>query len=243
MKEKLYTIPLNEAFNQDSECAFCSLFKELECKALYYTMGYSYMEPDVRIKTNELGFCKKHFNKMYRMKNRLGLSLMVSSHFDEIMSRYDSYYKNKYFSVKRSLSKKKKICSDELLNNIENSCLICDKISVDMDKFYDTFIFMWKKDNEFKKKVLNSNGFCLTHFDKIVNLAHKKMSESEFGKFFNIVFTKQKAELLRTRSDLEWFIQKFDYRFKDEPWKNSKNALKRSIIKIASENPEENKEF
>ena len=240
MKEKLYTIPLNEALEQNSECVFCSLFKELEYKALDYTMGPSYMEPDVRIKTNKLGFCKDHYNKMYKMKNRLGLSLMVSSHFDEIMSKYDSYYKDKYFSEKRSLFGKKKICFDELLDNIENSCFICDKITADMDKFFDTFILMWRKDNEFKNKVLNSKGFCFTHFDKIVSLAHKKMSASDFENFYNIILTKQKLELMRVKDELDWFIQKFDYRFKDEPWKNSKDALKRSIIKVASESPEEN---
>jgi hypothetical protein len=35
----------------------------------------------------------------------------------------------------------------------------------------------------------------------------------------------------RVNDDLEWFINKFDYRFQDEPWKNSKDAIPRTIIK------------
>ena len=41
------------------------------------------------------------------------------------------------------------------------------------------------------------------------------------------------------QEDIDWFIQKFDYRFKDEPWKNSKDALQRTILKVSSENVEE----
>ena len=36
----------------------------------------------------------------------------------------------------------------------------------------------------------------------------------------------------RNEEDLRWFTQKFDYRFKDEPWKNSKDALPRVVGKI-----------
>ena len=35
----------------------------------------------------------------------------------------------------------------------------------------------------------------------------------------------------RVNGDIGWFIDKFDYRFKDEPWKNAKDSLPRGIIK------------
>ena len=238
MKEKLYTIPLNEAFDKKSECPFCALYEELEKRALEYTMGPSYMEPDVRIKTNEKGFCKEHYDRMYKMKNRLGLALMISSHIDEIMKNYESFYNNKIFQEKKGFFSSKKVSNDGHIKNLENSCFVCEKISSDMDKFFDTFIFMWRKDSGFKDKVLNSNAFCLKHFDSIVNLAYQKMSAGEFESFYKILFEKQKTDLVRVKDDLDWFIQKFDYRFKDEPWKNSKDALMRSIIKVASKNPE-----
>ena len=37
----------------------------------------------------------------------------------------------------------------------------------------------------------------------------------------------------RVNEDISWFIDKFDYRYKNEPWKNSKDALPRGIIKTA----------
>ena len=38
----------------------------------------------------------------------------------------------------------------------------------------------------------------------------------------------------RVRDDLEWFTDKFDYRHADAPWKNSKDALIRSLQKTNS---------
>ena len=38
----------------------------------------------------------------------------------------------------------------------------------------------------------------------------------------------------RVKEDLDWFIDKFDYRYKNEPWKNSKDALPRMLCKVNS---------
>ena len=51
MKEKIYTVPVNDAFALDSECPICSMFEKLENDAVEYAMGPSYMEDDIREKT------------------------------------------------------------------------------------------------------------------------------------------------------------------------------------------------
>ena len=47
MKEKLYTIPVNDAFASSCECPICTMYKTLEDNSIEYTMGPSYMEDDV----------------------------------------------------------------------------------------------------------------------------------------------------------------------------------------------------
>ena len=42
----------------------------------------------------------------------------------------------------------------------------------------------------------------------------------------------QLENMERLNDELNWFIKKFDYRFVDEPWKNSRDSLFRSIIKL-----------
>ena len=48
LKEKLHTIPVNDAFDEDSECPLCVMIELLEDNAIDFTMGQSYMEDDVR---------------------------------------------------------------------------------------------------------------------------------------------------------------------------------------------------
>ena len=52
MKEKIYTIPVNDAFDKDCECPLCAMYQELENNAVEYTMGPSYMEDDIRAEMN-----------------------------------------------------------------------------------------------------------------------------------------------------------------------------------------------
>lgn len=84
MAEQIYTIPINEAFEQSGGCPLCRMKKKLERESLDYVMGAAMMDPDVRIRTNRLGFCRRHYDDMLSMKNRLSLALMLESHLDEV---------------------------------------------------------------------------------------------------------------------------------------------------------------
>ena len=89
MPEKIYTIPVNEAFEASRDdascgCPFCTLYNTLEENELDRILGAAMMEPDVRIETNAQGFCDTHFKMMFVRKNRLGLGLILESHIAEI---------------------------------------------------------------------------------------------------------------------------------------------------------------
>ena len=83
MKEKIYTIPVNDAFDKDCECPLCAMYQELENNAVEYTMGPSYMEDDIRAETDKMGFCRKHLKKIYAVENRLGFALVMKTHMDK----------------------------------------------------------------------------------------------------------------------------------------------------------------
>ena len=87
--EQIYTIPVNEAFERAAEdpacgCPVCALHRMLEENELELILGASMMEPDVRIKTNDEGFCKIHYDMMFTRKNRLGMALTLESHLDQL---------------------------------------------------------------------------------------------------------------------------------------------------------------
>ena len=54
--EKIYTIPVNEAFDESGSCPFCRMKKKLEENEIELILGASMMEPDIRIQTNEKAF-------------------------------------------------------------------------------------------------------------------------------------------------------------------------------------------
>ncbi|OLA60932.1 MAG: hypothetical protein BHW37_01510 [Firmicutes bacterium CAG:272_52_7] len=95
MSEKIYTIPVNEAFEACAEdksrgCPFCRLYNKLEADETDLILGASMMEPDVRIKTNEKGFCATHFQMLLSGKNRLGLGLMLESHTEQLKKELEN---------------------------------------------------------------------------------------------------------------------------------------------------------
>ena len=84
MRESILTIPVTDIFDPKCGCPICRLRDTLEQRTVEYIMGAAMMEPDVRMETNKLGFCKTHFEQMRACKNRLSLALMLQSHLQDM---------------------------------------------------------------------------------------------------------------------------------------------------------------
>ncbi len=109
MKEQLYTIPVNDAFQSGCECPLCKMKKELEQNAIEYTLGPSYMEDDNRAMTDETGFCEKHIQDLYQQKNRLGLALILSTHMSKVTKDLQKLSKENVSTGKSILKKKSEL--------------------------------------------------------------------------------------------------------------------------------------
>ena len=84
MKYTLDTLPVLDAYRENCECPLCRLRISCEDQYVDSMLGAAYMEPECRIKTNETGFCTRHFELMYQRRNRLGLALMTHTHMQEV---------------------------------------------------------------------------------------------------------------------------------------------------------------
>lgn len=249
MKEHIYTIPVIDAFKEDTECPLCILYENLEKESIDFMLGASYMEDDIRMETNKIGFCPHHYEKMFAEKNRLGLALMIHTHLEEInknLSKIISSNKNlnsKSPSPLLSIIKgtKKNTSNNNpislYLNKTYNHCYICNKIENTFKRYVDTFFHLWKNDKEFISLVSSGKGFCLKHFSLLLETADYLLSKDQYNHFTQIVIPLQLENLKRIEDEIHWFIQKFDYRFKNEPWKNSKDAIQRSLFKMSSIQP------
>lgn len=238
MKEKLFTIPVNDAFDKAGECPLCNMIQELEEKAIDFTMGPSYMEDDVRGETSRLGFCEKHTELLYKHQNRLGLSLIIKSHMDKIINDIGKLTAGGAKTSVSSLFKKQADYSSvaDYIDKLNSSCYICSKIDRTFERYVATIFYLYEHENEFRQKFKECLGFCSRHYGILYKEAHKHLSGRQLKDFIDLLNSLYLNNMKRVRDDLEWFINKFDYRYANEPWKNSKDALPRAIKKTNSVN-------
>ncbi len=232
--EQIYTIPVNEAFDKSLEapecgCPFCTLYKKLQNDYLELILGASMMEPDVRMKTNKLGFCGDHYSMMFNRKNRLGLALMLESHLDELRDDVDKKFLNLFPGEN----------ARRRIDALNNSCYICEKIDFSLTKMFETTLLLYETDTDFKNKFRAQPYFCIVHFNKLISLAKAKMQKKLYVDFYedasNITFNYFDS----LRGDIKHFIKKFDYRYEDEPWGNSKDSIERAIKFLDSDKSDE----
>lgn len=235
MKEQIYTIPLNEAFDKNGECPFCELQEKLDTEIMDYILGPSYMEEDIREQTNKLGFCKRHYARIFAAHNRLGAALMIHTHLLEINKNLEKAFEEENRgSVRGSFFKKGKkdpIC--EYADEVTDSCYACRREETRMNSYIYTFFYLWKTEPEFVEKVRSCKGFCLEHMSRIISDSQKYLNPAQRKALLDTVMSLQKQNFERITGDVDWFIKKFDYRYTDEPWKNSKDAVERAITKLS----------
>lgn len=231
MKEQLYTIPVNEAFEKDCECPVCAMWQSLENASIEYTLGPSYMEDDVRLVTDKLGFCALHAKKLYRQQNRLGLALILKTHMDYTIREVEKL--SKVPVTGGGLFKKKGTAPlVDYMKRLECSCFVCERIENVFERYIDTVFYLYERETDFRRRFAEAGGFCSKHYSLLYAEAPKHLSGSGLAAFCEVLQQTYLENMKRVRDDLDWFIDKFDYRYADEPWKNSKDALPRAILKI-----------
>lgn len=251
MKERIYTIPINEAFDKGTECPLCVCEDKLEDDALRYTTGPAMMEPDTRIETNKKGFCKDHYTKLCNLEqNKLPLALVIDTHLaEQIEALAGIYNKHEVDIIKESeksairsaidtLTGKKKVAGKavselaEKLESLEKTCFVCDRLDANMERLIENVLYLYEKEPEFREKFKNSKGFCLKHFKLLLIKASEEFSGPKQAEFLLDLIPTQLEALKRVQEDVNYFTKMFDYRNQNADWKNSRDAVPRSIEKI-----------
>ena len=222
--EQIYTIPVNEAFEKSAAdkscgCPFCTLYNKLENDELELILGASMMEPDVRIKTNEKGFCRTHYNMMFTRNNRLGMALTLESHLDDLTREL----KDGGLSAG---SGKKPIAR---IGELEKTCYVCERIAFNFAHMVETAVLLWENDENFPAKLKAQPYFCLPHYRMMLEYAQKRLGKKVLKEFVKDCEEIQNKYIEELKGDVSWFCKKFDYRYDSEPWYNSKDAVERAM--------------
>lgn len=222
--EQIYMIPVNEAFdeiNEKNECAcpFCKLHKRLQNDELDIILGASMMEPDIRTKTNEQGFCHNHYAMMQRRQRMLGIGLMLESHLAEVEKKVNGP------TLVGSRSK----AAVSALGRLECDCYVCSRIEKNLSMMIATAVYLWETDYQgFRNKFAKMPYFCLPHYRRIIDYAEKKTGKRIFKDFYKAAHGIEEKYVTALRGDVSWFCKKFDYRYDEEPWYNAKDAIPRT---------------
>lgn len=220
MRESILTIPVNEIFEPKEGCPICRMRNMLEDRTVEYIMGAAMMEPDVRIETNRLGFCKIHFDQMLKQKNRLSLALMLQTHLQELDKNI--FGRKSLFEGKTAKQKK--------VSQINEECFVCSKIEWGMSRLMVTFYELYGKEKEFRELFADQEMLCLHHYDALVSGMQQvdKKLQSQFVKDCDSLVKKYLETLIE---DVSHYCNMYDYRNngKDADWKNSKDSIERAI--------------
>ena len=222
--EQIYTIPVNEAFEASAAdhslgCPFCAIYNKLEENELDLILGASMMEPDIRIRTNEEGFCRTHYDMMFVRKNRLGMALTLESHLDQLRKEIKG---NPAKSVKR-------------IDKLEHSCYVCDRIAFHFEHMVATAVLLWNVDEDFPAKLKAQPYFCLPHYRRLLECSQRRLNKKKQAEFAAICAGVVLPYFDKLQNDVSWFCKKFDYRYDEEPWYDSKDAIERAVRFLRSD--------
>lgn len=245
MKYHIDTIPVWDSLKLDGECLLCALHRKTELGEAERYLGASVMESDTRIQVNDKGFCPHHHSMLFNMSNRLGHALMLESHLAETRRRTEKTFDAlrqaaKAYSSASMLERLKKGASAkadmellaEELRTMASSCIMCNSIQENMDRYLHTFFHLYQNDSEFRSRFQRSKALCLPHLADLIRLAPQELPAREVADFIDKLTDMETANLNRMQEDISWFIKKFDYRFQNEPWHNSQDAVERTVNKL-----------
>ncbi len=243
MEEKLYTIELHDALVSGDECPFCYLERDLEQKAIEFVLGSSYMESDTRDQTDRKGFCRRHTKMMYDYGNSLGNAWILKTrmkHVREGLKKEMAGFKAEPASMFGKFRKKEPDSGTSVgawIRKEESHCYVCGRVDETYRRVIDTFLYQVKNEKDFLKLVKESKGFCVHHFADLVDACGQGLGKKEQDAVFPVLFEQMNRELDRIQEDIDWLIEKYDYLNKDKDWKNSRDAVQRTMQKLVGGHP------
>ncbi len=233
MRYHLDTIPVWDALRLDSGCLLCALRSLTERTLVERYLGASVMEPDTRIKVNDKGFCSRHQYMLYQRQNRLGHALMMQSHLDVVRDKVVAAFHQAENTSGRGLFKRKVSSLDNqagyAFEKLHESCILCESLDDNMRRYTYSFLHLYENNADFQQAFLASRGVCLKDLPLILSMAQEHMRGDAYRNFIAALKEKTLEVLDTNKQDIDWFTLKFDYRNADKPWKNSKDALERTV--------------
>lgn len=219
MKENICTIPINDIFREHDGCPVCRMYRMAEEQYVEFITGAAMMAPDVRVRTNEVGFCRRHLEQMIAHGPRLSVALLLQTHLDEIRSKH---------LPKRASSSPSKSDLDAI-RALSRSCYVCDRIEHDVLHLMRTVYAQYGIDEEFRRLYAQQDCICMEHYPMVISGATKKSVDKKYlNDFIEATNTLAMNKINELYDDVTFFTTLFDYRNAGADPGKSKDSIERA---------------
>ena len=232
MKLELETIPVWDGVASKSECYVCDLMAEAQKDALSFYLGNSVMHPQTRVKVNENGFCSKHWQLLAAANKPQGIALMTDTYLGMTRTKLEKSINSLLGSKNPRQAKKAIQAFKESMQQREKGCLVCSSMQQRLDRYLFTTCYLWGDDQSFREALQESKGFCMHHFQLLLETAPTVLSGSLLAKFVHDLTQTEVLNLDRIAKDVYWMTQKYKSENMDKPWNGCEDAHKRGVDKI-----------
>ncbi|MGD1823383.1 MAG: DUF6062 family protein [Pleomorphochaeta sp.] len=235
IKYKLETIPVWDALEKNDECFLCSLMKEAEKHSVDFYLGSSVMNPETRVMVNEHGFCHHHFQMLSDANKAQGLALICDTYLSQSLVKFKKSF-DLLLNAKpgRKANNAVKQFSNDLEKR-ESGCLICSQMQKRLDRYIYTIIYMAHNEKDFRKALAEGKGFCLHHFNELINKSNDVLGAKDGADFIKYITEIELNNLDRISKDVLWLTQKYKSENKDKPFNGCEDAHKRTVSKMVGD--------
>lgn len=233
MNNTIFTPPITEAFSQDSECPICTLQHSIESSFIKSMYDEMVMDVEFNMRLASYRCCDYHYDTLYNYPDKLGLAVLLRWTVDAEKKEAEKFYKGiplEKANIFKSFMKDKNNTPSR--DKHEKQCYICLHINERMKLHIENIIKLWDMDSSFKEQFNTSKGFCVKHYNALMDTAPKVLKGGSLDSFTSTLYSMQMENLTRLGEELDWFIRKHDYRFTKDPWKTSRDSVIRGVLKM-----------
>ncbi len=231
MREDITSIPVNEIFEETDGCPVCRMRDMLEKRVSDYITGAAMMEPDVRMETNEQGFCLTHYRQLLKKHAALPVALMMESRLEQVEKQVFAG-----MPILGKSARKQAACADETAE----SCFVCRQVEWAMSRLLATVCRLWDTEREFRSCFEEQAYLCLPHFALLSQIAAREMNKKNIADFQKAASLLCRKQLGLLRADVSQFCKMFDYRSSSDEnadWGRSRDSVERSIAWLTGREP------
>ncbi|MBQ8081728.1 MAG: hypothetical protein IJ240_07490 [Clostridia bacterium] len=228
MREHLETAPVWDAVRGGRGCPFCALRDMIEKQSVQRFLGGAVMQPDMRLRTNAVGFCAAHHRLLMAEKDYHGYALMMQTRLTEVRAQVEASIRRLPAQGGGRLFGHR----GEALASVQGAvsrCLVCESIAEHHQKYLDTFLQLYGQDPAFREAFSACPGICLSDLPEVAEAARAKLSGPVLKEFLQTLSDTALRALSVAQEDLDALCSSFHVgsEHKDNP--RCRGALERAV--------------